>query len=66
MITTNEYINCSCGGWARIQRGEKGYRDRIICSKCGCITVYDGVHGQKLILTDENGNRLDSNSANSG
>lgn len=50
--TTGEYAQCTCGGWARIWRGEKGYRDRMICSKCGSITVYDNLVGQPLRLKE--------------
>lgn len=48
MRTVNEYERCSCGYWARIERGEPGYRDRVVCAKCGRIQVRDdippGVH----------------------
>ena len=57
MKTNNEYLPCpheSCGGWARIERGEKGYRDRLVCSKCGAIIVMDNIpRGQQLQLKEE-------------
>ena len=44
MKTLNEYVRCSCGYWARIERAEdRQHRDRIICSKCGRITVVDNI-----------------------
>lgn len=33
----------SCKGWARIERGERGYRDRLVCRKCGAIVVMDNI-----------------------
>ena len=55
--TTNEYLPCpheSCDGWARIERGEKGYRDRLVCSKCGAVVVMDNVpQGVQLKLKEE-------------
>ena len=55
--TTNEYLPCPrswCDGWARIERGEKGYRDRLVCSKCGAIIVMDNIpRGQQLQLKEE-------------
>jgi hypothetical protein len=44
MRSNREYIKCSCGGLAWIERAEEhGYRDRIHCPKCGRITVMDGI-----------------------
>ena len=44
MRSNREYIKCSCGGLAWIERAEeKGYRDRIHCPKCGRITVQDNI-----------------------
>ena len=46
MRSYGEYVPCpheSCGGWARIERGEHGYRDRLICTKCGSIIVMDNI-----------------------
>jgi transcription initiation factor TFIIIB Brf1 subunit/transcription initiation factor TFIIB len=40
----SEYVECSCGGWARIVRAEdRQYRDKIVCAKCGRITVQDNI-----------------------
>ena len=56
MRTTNEYLPCphpSCDGWARVERGGKGYRDRLICLKCGTIVVDDNLpKGQQLRLKE--------------
>lgn len=44
MRSAREYVKCSCGGWAVIERAEdKQHRDRIKCSKCGCITIMDNI-----------------------
>ena len=44
MRSAREYVKCSCGGWAVIERAEdKQHRDRIKCSNCGCITVMDNI-----------------------
>ena len=63
MRTTNEYLPCpheSCKGWARIEHGEKGYRDRLVCSKCGAIIVMDGIpRGQQLQLKEEEKDETD-------
>lgn len=49
MKTLNEYVKCSCGGWARIERAEdRQHRDRIICARCGRITVVDNAVGVQL------------------
>ena len=44
MRSTREYVKCSCGGLAWIERAEdKQHRDRIKCSRCGGITVMDNI-----------------------
>lgn len=44
MRSYSEYIECSCGAWARIVRAEdKQHRDKIICASCGRITVQDNI-----------------------
>lgn len=44
MRSVREYVKCSCGGWAVIERAEdKQHRDRIKCSRCGGITVMDNI-----------------------
>jgi hypothetical protein len=44
MRSNKEYVPCSCGGLAWIERAEeRGYRDRIHCPKCGRITVMDNI-----------------------
>ena len=61
--TTNEYLPCPrswCDGWAKIERGEKGYRDRLICSKCGAIIVMDNIpRGQQLQLKEDEKDETD-------
>ena len=56
MRSYNEYLPCphkSCKGWARIERGEKGYRDRLICATCGAIVVMDNIpKGTQLRLKE--------------
>lgn len=56
MRTYNEYVKCphaSCDGWARVERGGKGCRDRLVCLKCGCIIVEDHIpQGQQLKLKE--------------
>ena len=54
MKTLNEYVKCSCGGWARIERAEdRQHRDRIICARCGRITVMDNIpQGVQLRLKE--------------
>ena len=55
MRSTREYIKCSCGGLAWIERAEeRGYRDRIHCSKCGRITVMDNIPaGRRVELKED-------------
>ena len=39
-----EYIECSCGAWARIIRAEdRQHRDKIVCASCGRVTVMDNI-----------------------
>jgi transcription initiation factor TFIIIB Brf1 subunit/transcription initiation factor TFIIB len=67
----SEYIECSCGAWARIVRAEdKQHRDKIVCAKCGRVTVMDnipmGIHVE--LVTDMNVSRKeeDEDDAESG
>lgn len=55
MRSTREYVKCSCGSWARIQRAEdRQHRDRIICARCGRITVVDNIpQGVQLRLKED-------------
>ena len=40
MRSYNEYIECSCGAWARIIRAEdRQHRDKIVCASCGRVTI---------------------------
>lgn len=42
--SNREYVKCSCGNWAVIERAEdKNHRDRIRCPHCGNITVADNI-----------------------
>lgn len=44
MRTISEYVPCPCGHYARIERAEdKQHRDRIICAKCGRVTIDDNI-----------------------
>jgi len=44
MRSYNEYIECSCGAWARIIRAEdRQHRDKIVCAKCGRVTIDDNI-----------------------
>ena len=54
MRSTREYVKCSCGGWAVIERAEdRQHRDRIICARCGRITVVDNIpQGVQLRLKE--------------
>lgn len=58
MKTVNEYIRCSCGAWARVERAEdRQHRDRILCSRCGAIIVADDIPpGIQLRLKDTEDN----------
>ena len=61
MRSTREYVKCSCGGWAVIERAEdRAYRDKIRCYKCGCVTVMDnipeGVHVELKESVDDGRN----------
>ena len=53
--SNREYVECSCGGWAIIERAEdKQYRDRIRCPRCGRITVMDNIpQGRYAELKEE-------------
>jgi len=56
MKTLNEYVKCSCGSWARIERAEdRQHRDRIICARCGRITVVDNAVGVQLRVKESDG-----------
>lgn len=54
MRSYSEYIECSCGGLARIVRAEdKRYRDKIVCAKCGRVTVDDNIPiGRRIELKE--------------
>lgn len=57
MKSVHEYVQCSCGAWARIERAQdKQHRDRIICSRCGSITVADNVQGVQLRIKESDSN----------
>ena len=44
MRSIDEYVPCSCGHYARIERAEdKQHRDRIVCHYCGHVTVADNI-----------------------
>ena len=57
MKTINEYVPCSCGAWARVERAEdRQHRDRIICARCGRVTVEDNVNGVQLRVEERDKN----------
>ena len=44
MRSYGEYIQCSCGAWAKIVRAEdKQHRDKIVCASCGRVTIDDNI-----------------------
>ena len=44
MRSYGEYVECSCGGWARIIRAEdRQHRDKIVCAQCGRVTIADNI-----------------------
>jgi transcription initiation factor TFIIIB Brf1 subunit/transcription initiation factor TFIIB len=55
MRSYNEYLPCSCGAWARIIRAEdKQHRDRIVCAKCGRVTIDDNIPiGRKVEIKED-------------
>jgi transcription initiation factor TFIIIB Brf1 subunit/transcription initiation factor TFIIB len=50
----SEYIECSCGAWARIVRAEdRQHRDMIVCAKCGRVTIDDNIpEGRRVELKE--------------
>jgi transcription initiation factor TFIIIB Brf1 subunit/transcription initiation factor TFIIB len=54
MRSTREYVKCSCGGWAVIERAEdKQHRDRIVCASCGRVTIDDNIpEGRRVELKE--------------
>ena len=52
MRSYSEYIECSCGAWARIVRAEdRQHRDRIVCASCGRVTIADNIpEGRRVEL----------------
>jgi hypothetical protein len=50
MRSYNEYLPCSCGGWARIIRAEdRQHRDKIVSAKCGRVTIADNIPGGRRV-----------------
>ena len=54
MRSYSEYIECSCGAWARIVRAEdKQHRDMIVCAQCGRVTIDDNIpEGRRVELKE--------------
>ncbi len=54
MRSCGEYIECSCGAWARIVRAEdKQQRDKIVCASCGRVTIDDDIpEGRRVELKE--------------
>jgi hypothetical protein len=67
MRSYSEYIECSCGAWARIVRAEdKQHRDKIVCAKCGRVTIDDNISaGRRVELKEWEGDG-DSETDSSG
>ena len=63
MRSTREYVKCSCGNWAVIERAEdKQHRDRIKCSRCGSITVMDNISaGRRVELKEDEDDKIGDN-----
>ena len=61
MRSYNEYIECSCGAWARIIRAEdKQHRDKIVCASCGRVTIADNIpEGRRVELKEDEEDDLD-------
>lgn len=55
MRSYGEYVECSCGSWARIVRAEdRQHRDRIVCAKCGRVTIADNIPlGRRIELVGD-------------
>ena len=58
MRSYGEYIQCSCGAWAKIVRAEdKQHRDKIICASCGRVTIDDNISiGRKVEIKESEDN----------
>lgn len=54
MRSYGEYIQCSCGAWARIIRAEdRQHRDKIVCVSCGRVTIDDNIPiGRKVEIKE--------------
>ena len=54
MRSYSEYIECSCGAWARIIRAEdRQHRDMIIRAQCGRIMIDDNIPiGRKVEIKE--------------
>lgn len=61
MRSHSEYIECSCGAWARIIRAEdRQHRDKIICAQCGRVTIADNIPaGRRVELKEDKEDGLD-------
>lgn len=55
MRSVREYVKCSCGGWAVIERSEdKLHRDKIVCAKCGRVTIADNIpEGRRVEIKED-------------
>lgn len=55
MRSYSEYVECSCGAWARIVRAEdRQHRDKIVCAKCGRVTIDDNIpEGRRAVLKED-------------
>ena len=49
MRSYSEYVQCSCGHYARIVWAEdRQHRDKVVCPFCGRVTVKDNPMGTRL------------------
>ena len=55
MRSYSEYIEYSCGAWARIIRAEdRQHRDKIVCAQCGQVTIADNIPaGRRVELASD-------------
>ena len=61
MRSYGEYIECSCGAWARIIRAEdRQHRDKIICASCGRVTIADNIPEGRRVELKEDGEDEDN------
>jgi transcription initiation factor TFIIIB Brf1 subunit/transcription initiation factor TFIIB len=62
MRSYSEYVECSCGAWARIIRAEdKQHRDKMVCAQCGRVTIDDNIPaGRRVELREDEDDEVQS------